>query len=409
MPAFHLGPSAASIVAFAQAVAPPATEAPPPPPPSAAVTAASPPSSEVAPATAVAPSQRATAFASIADGIGIRSDDEHFSLAIHLLLQARYEHVERDDGRVDGFRVALVRPAVRGIAFRSWFQYFVQFELAGPTPLLLDAELIAHPVKELGVKLGQFLTPFSHEFLVPPGALLFTDFAPSNLVFRVGRDTGVMVFGAAFDGHVEYFAAAVNGNGIDKAGNDNAELDWIGRLAFDLFGSTPYSEVPQLVSDDLGLSLGVNGSYGQIEQTATSIDPATATTTTVRLGSSPVTKLGADVAFHAGPVSIQGEAYTRTTGSGGGATRSVARGGFAQCGIFVVPKTLEIGARGDLIELDIHAGGASKRVDGVLAYYLRDNHMKLQLDYAWADTRAAAANAPSINSNEITLQAQLWF
>jgi hypothetical protein len=302
----------------------------------------------------------------------------------------------------------LVRPALRGIAFRPWVQYFVQFELAG-TPALLDAEIIVQPVPELGVKVGQFLTPFSREFLVPPGALLFPDFAPSNVQFRDNRDTGAMLFGGLFRRRIEYFVAAVNGNGINKGGNDNAELEWIGRLVATLVGKNAYTEIPQLLDDDVGLSIGVDGSHSQTEQTATSVDPMTGTTTTVRLGSAPTTKLGADVALHVGPVSLQTEAYTRTIASGGGAARSVSRGGFAQVGLFVVPKTLELAARGDLIELAVNRGITSERIDGALAYYVHGNHLKLQAGYAWASARVPDASAPALISHTGSVQAQLWF
>jgi hypothetical protein len=343
--------------------------------------------------------------------MGVRSSDDSFSLGVHLLVQSRYEHVEREGGRDDGFRVVLARPALRGNVLRPWIKYFVQFELA-TAPALLDAEVVVQPIPEVGLKVGQFLTPFSREFLVPPGALLFPDFAPSNVQFRNNRDTGAMLLGSLFDKHLEYFAAAVNGNGINnRNGNDNAELEWIGRVGANVVGVSPYTEVPQLVTNDTGLALGLDASYSAIEQTATTTNPATGATTTAKLGSAPTSKLGADVAFHTGPLSVQGEMYTRTAGSGGGAARSVARGGFAQAGVFVVPKTVELMARADFVDLDVsHAGPPNKRFDGGVAYYVRDNHVKLQLRYAWASARATPAPAsPEMIANTVTLQGQLWF
>jgi hypothetical protein len=353
-----------------------------------------------------------TPFASLEEGVGVRSDDGDFSLAAHLLFQTRYEHVERDGGRDDGFRVVLARPALRGVAFIPWVQYFVQLELAG-SPLLLDAEIVAQPIPELGLKVGQFVTPFSREFLIVPGALLFPDFAPSNVQFRSNRDTGAMFLGSALDRRIEYFAAVMNGNGINRGGNDNAELAWIARVAGNVIGESPYTEIPQLLTGQLGLSVGLNASYAEVEQIGTTLDPVTGTTTTARLGSAPTSKVGADVAFHTGPLSVQGEFYTRTVGTGGGARHSVARGGFAQVGVFVVPRTVEVGIRGDLVDLDV--GGArppGSRFDLGAAYYFRENHLKLQLAYAWSDTRVvplAPGASTSILANTVTLQAQLWF
>lgn len=412
-----------TVVALAQPAPPPIPVTPPP-----VTTDASPPSDQPAPPPALPPpppvvttvvpppatpaaqatTQAVVPFASLEDGMGMRSADDEFSLSLHLLTQLRYAHVEREGGRDDGFRAVLVRPALRGAAFRPWIQYFVQFELAG-TPALLDAEIIVHPIPEIGLKVGQFLTPFSREFLVPPGALLFPDFAPSNVLFRDNRDTGAMLFGGLFRRHVEYFLAAVNGNGINQGGNDNAEPEWIGRLVATVIGKNAYTEIPQLVDDDVSLSFGAGGSHSQTEQTATSVNPTTGATTTARLGSTPTTKLGADVALHAGPVSLQAEAYARTIGSGGGVSRSVARGGFAQLGVFVVPKTLEVAARGDVIELASNRGLTNERVDGGLVYYVRENHLKLQLAYAWTSVRAPDASAPAAVAHGVTAQAQLWF
>jgi Phosphate-selective porin O and P len=346
--------------------------------------------------------------------MGITSADGDYSLSLHMLLQTKLEHVESDRTREDGFRVVLARPALRGVAFRKWLSYFVQWELAGGSASLLDAEIVAQPIPEIGLKVGQFLTPFSREFLVPPGALLFPDFSPSNVLFRANRDTGAMLLGRAFDGRLEYYAAGVNGNGINRGGNDNAQLEWVGRVAVNAIGVNPYTETPQLVTPEAGLAVGVNASYADMEQTATTVDPATGATTVHRLGSSPTTKLGADVAFHAGPLSLQVEGYTRSVQAVSGGRRMVARGGFAQAGFFVIARTLEIAARGDLIDLDA-AGGKNtssaleKRLDGGVAWYVRDNHLKLQARYAWADSPNGASPSPKGTSNTVTLQAQLWF
>lgn len=376
--------------------------------PAPAVPDVSPPSEQRAPVAGLAAPPPVTAFASLDEGMGVRSSDKDFSVAVHLLLQLRYEHVESEGGRQSGFVVPLARPALRGVAFQPWLQYFVQWELAG-TPLLLDAELLAQPTPEIGLKVGQFLTPFSREFLVPPGALLFPDYAAANVLFRTNRDTGAMLLGSFLDGRLEYFAAAVNGNGIDQGGNDNAELEWMGRLAVNALGNSAYTEIPQLVTSDVGLSIGANASHSEVEQTRSVANPATGTSTTVRLGSAPTTKLGADVAFHGGALSLLGEGYTRTVASGGGAARSIAHGGFAQAGVFVVPKTLELAVRGDLVDLDVgRGGGSTKRVDAAAVYYLRDNHLKLQLAYSWSDSRALAS-LPAIIAHTVRLQAQLWF
>lgn len=361
--------------------------------------------------TPAAPHARASSvlpFASVDEGLGIASEDGSYSSSLHMVVQTRFEHIESEASRQSGFRVGMARPALRGVAVRKWLSYFVQWELAG-TVTLLDAEIVAQPAPEIGVKVGQFVTPFTREFLVPPFLLLFPDFAPSNILFRSGRDAGAMLLGQVFDKRLEYFAAAVNGNGLNRGGNDNAQLAWIGRLGVNVVGRHPYSETPQLSVDSASLALGTNASYAETEATTTTLDAQTGTSTVRRLGSAPTTKLGADVVVHAGPVSFASEIYTRTvrTASGG---REVARGGFAQGGVFVVPRTIELAARLDLVDLDAYRGGTlDKRLDGAATWYVRENHLKLQLRYAYADSPNAIAPSPKGTSSTLSLQAQLWF
>lgn len=374
------------------AAAPPAIAAPAPPPPSRS------------PLPSVVP------FASLEKGMGITSADRSYSVGVHMLFQTRYEHVGKDGGRDDGFKIVMARPSLRGVVFWNWIAYFVQFELAGPSASLLDAEIVVQPAPELGLKVGQFVTPFSREFLVPPGALLLPDFAPSNILFRNGRDVGATLLGSLFDQRIEYWAGAVNGNGINRPSNDNAQLEWFGRVATNAIGKPAYSEIPSLTGEAASLTFGVNASYADVEQTTSTLDPQTGAVTTTKLGSSPTTKLGFDAWTHVGPLSLQIEGYSRTVQAVSGGARKVARGGFAQAGLFVLPRTLQLAVRGDLVDADATRDSPlDRRVDVGLNYYLRANHLKLGARYAWADSPNGLAPSVKGTSNTATLQAQLWF
>lgn len=355
-------------------------------------------------------------FASLDKGMGIGTRDGDFSVGVHFLLQARWEHTERlhPDGRDDGFKIMLARPALRGTAFRKWVTYFVQFELAGSNATLLDAQVNVQPIPELGIQVGQFLTPFSREFLDTPGMLLFPEFAPSNTFLRTGRDVGALLTGRLLDKRLEYWAGPVNGNGIDRPlgglENDNAQLEWMGRLQANVMGAAPYTEIPQLVTDAMGLVFGINGAYGDTEQTTSTLDPKTGAVTATKIGSSPTTRFGADARFNVGPFSLQVEGYSRTIQAVGGGARKVARGGFAQAGVFVYPRRLELAVRGDLIDVDAaHDNPLDKRIDAAVSYHFDGNHLKLQLRYAHADSPNALAPSPKGISNDVTLQGQLWF
>ena len=150
-------------------------------------------------------------FASLDRGLGVSTADSSFSAELHFFTQIRLDQVIADTVRAPEFRVAMARPVLRGKLLRPWIQYFIQPELAGRSTTLLDAEITIQPHPAIGVRVGQFLTPFSREFLVPPFRLLFPDFAPSNGFFRDNRDLGAMVLGMPADGHLEYYAGVFNG------------------------------------------------------------------------------------------------------------------------------------------------------------------------------------------------------
>lgn len=363
-----------------------------------------------APAAAPAPAPTLVPFASIDKGMGIGTADGDYVVGVHLLTQLRYDHVEAERTRATGFRIAMVRPALRGAVFRKWITYFMQWEVATTSPGLIDAEVSLQPLAELGLTVGQFLTPFSREFLVPPPQLLLPDYAPSNVFFRHNRDPGAMLKGALFDERLSYWAGVFNGNGVNRASNDNAQLAYVGRLAVNALGRLGTTESPALKSDATDLTFGVNGSWDETEQTASSFDPATGATTVRKLGSATTAKLGADATFHTGPMIVQIEGYARSVAAFGATPRRLARGGFVQAGVFVLPRVLELAARGDLVDIDAtRSGPLDARVDVGLNWYVREQHMKLQLRYAWADSPNGIAGQVKGISNTVTTQAQLWF
>lgn len=353
-------------------------------------------------AEAVAPPASSPWFISLERGVGGAAPDGTFAAALHFVTQLRLEEVVAPGGRqTPEFHVVLARPAVRGHALRPWIQYFVQAELAG-SPALLDAELTVQPWPFFGVKLGQFVTPFSREFLVPPFRLLFPEFAPSNVFFRDGRETGAMVFGTVAGGRFAYFTGLFNGNGINQPPG-KAHLKWIGRLAYNPTGRAVYDEVPQLVAPRPTVSIGVSGSFGVHDRPAPSGIPT---------GSPPpaedVAKIGGDMVASFGPGSISAEGYARWSGAAG-TPATWAAGGFVQVAVFVWQRRLQVAARGDVIAPDVRTSdGLRSQGAAQLAWYARAHHLKLQLRYAYTDVRATAT-AIATRTHALALQAQLQF
>lgn len=350
--------------------------------------------------TTVAAARAPRVAASLDEGVAVEGQD--LSLSLHFLGQTRFEEATVGSARATTFRVPMARPAIRGAIARPWLTFFVQSELAGSSSqgaaTLLDAELTLHPAPEVGLKVGQFVTPFSRQFLVAPGALALPDFAPSNVAFRRGRDTGAMLLGQVAARRVEWWMGAFNGNGIDKGGNDDATLEGIGRLVVNALGAPVSTETPQLDGTAPRLSFGVSAAWNR----ATPARPAGATAAPAPAAQ---TTWGVDLAASAGVVALQAEGYLRATRASGQRPVSAA-GAFAQLGVFVVPSTVELAARVDVLDLDVRRAGESAEGAGAVTYHLAKNHAKVSARYA--EQRSTGEGA-SPRGRGFVVQTQLWF
>jgi hypothetical protein len=199
--------------------------------------------------------------ASLADGLGFKTATNEFAIEAGVLSQIRFDLTWNGPRFVeDGFNVLMARPYLKVRAFNDRVRFFVQPELGTASPKLLDLEVSWQPSPAFGIKVGQFLTPFSRALLTPIPHLQFQDFSRVNQKFRAGRDTGAMVYGAPAGGIFEYYAGAFNGNGIDRGGNDDTSIMGISRVAVNPLRPVPYEETPSLRGAvPFGFAIGFNG------------------------------------------------------------------------------------------------------------------------------------------------------
>lgn len=360
------------------------------------------------------------AFASVDRGAGVDRDDGMFSAIFHLVVVPRLDlgvpgrpaTTGMPSSPADlGFSVPLLRPQVRGNILHRTITYFVQFELYG-TPQLFDAELSWQPSPWIGIRAGQFITPFTREFLVPPFRLLFPDFAPSNVFFRAGRQRGAMLLGHSPNNVFEYAVSVTNVNGI-AVGVPTNERDHVlvaGHASVTPWGHSAYTETPQVDDIQRGFSIGGGATYARMNRTTTS---AAGVMNTVEVD---VAQVGGDAEVHVGPFTAQLEGYLRATVDPMGTT-TWGSGGYVQASVMVVPRRLELGARGDVMYPSICLGtdhcrydGSNRRFEVVAAGYVAGNHLKLQLRYALNDAAPGSTVTPVVGlSHQLALQAQLFF
>ncbi len=347
------------------------------------------------------PAPEWTAFASADRGAGVTRTDGMFGVAAHLVVQSRFDASFGPGPDALDFRVPLVRPALRGNVLRPWITYFVQAELAG-SARVLDAEVTAHPVPWFGVRFGQFIPPFTRQFLEPPFRLLFPDFAASNATFRVDRSRGVEVFGNTPNGRLEWHAALTDANTISAASNEGDHVRAYARLAATPWGRNAYTETPGADGAPDYFTVGLNGTWATVNR-ATSQAPMSPT-----VGVATAT-YGVDLSLHAGRLFAQAEGYLRSTGDGQGGT-TWAGGGYAEAGVTLITQRLELAVRGDMLAADLSSGnGLTRRAELVVAGYALGNHLKAQLRGAVTVADPGSTVAPVGTGEQLTLQTQLFF
>lgn len=345
------------------------------------------------------------------DGAYVRTPDRAWSLRVGLLVQMRYQLSSTPDAAQEStFDVRMVRPALRGTVLAPWVRYFVQAELAGPTARLLDLEVDLVPHEAIGLRVGQFLTPFSRTFTTPVPRLLFPDFAQANTFFRADRDTGAMLHGAPFAGVLEYAVGVFNGNRIDRGGNDDERMMYMARVAVSPLGAVSADETPHLAAHTpFRFSIGANGYLGESTLVETATDPVSGEAITTRTPEENQTA-GADLQIRWETLVLQAELYYRATHFADGSERD-ALGGYAHAAWMVLWPWLDVAARVSVIDPDLAVDADLQTVyEALVTFYALGNHLKLSVRYAATTSeRAQPPIAAGRTVHSGTAQLQLQF
>jgi len=345
------------------------------------------------------------------DGADVRTPDRAWSLRVGLLVQMRYQLSSTPDPTQEStFVVRMVRPALRGTVLAPWIRFFVQPELAGPSARLLDLEVDLVPHEAIGLRVGQFLTPFSRTFTTPVPRLLFPDFAQANEVFRADRDTGAMLHGAPFAGVLEYAVGVFDGNRIDRGGNDDERMMYMARVAVSPLGAVSADETPHLgAHTPFRFSVGANGYLGETTLVETATDPVTGASVTTRTLEENQTA-GADLQIRWETLVLQAELYYRATHLADGTERD-AIGGYAHAAWMFFWPWLDVAARVSVVDSDLGSAADLQTVyEAMVTFYALGNHLKLSLRYAAATSeRARPMIVAGATVHSGTAQLQLQF
>lgn len=337
----------------------------------------------------------APATASHAKGFQIATEDDAFVLRVRGFVQPRLEALVAEEPGGDGitalgFRIKRGRVSLEGAVFTR-VRYHLQVDFVRATPLL-DWDVGFDLAPGVALRVGQFKMPFSRQFLNSAAALELVDRAAAAKFFTVAgvvgpsgvtlvdRDIGATVaFGGK--GPLTAVLGVFNGNGFDTKGNDDTDLAYVGRVAW----------------EPLGPMGGKEGAYQLAEPR---VGVGAAVIANPLPGAGVPLQAEVDATWRGGRAFVLGEAFYRHVPSPAPVD---AYGFYLQGGWLLLPAPgLELAARYGQIDADAAAPGRVHEVAAGPNLYLHDHRVKVQAN--WVGTFREGADGTLGTAQAVLVQ-----
>ena len=263
------------------------------------------------PADEKKPQEGAPLEAVYKDGFRLKGGEFELVVGGHLYVQGRHLAGRPDDAaRTSGDTLYLrqARLELYGTLYRD-FEFKVMYDSqTGSSASAFDAYGGWKPCKAFALRVGQFKAPFGVEQTLSDA---ITDFIERGEQDRLtpSRDLGAMAYGKLFGDRFGYEAGFFNGSGRNTL-DSSEEKEAVLRLRF-----SPFAGDEGLLKH---LRLGAAGTYGDVDNASIAgLDFATANLALLWLDSTAGTidglrtRLGAELAFAAGPFGLRAEWLTR--------------------------------------------------------------------------------------------------
>lgn len=379
-------------------------------------------------------------------GLTWKSDDGAYEMRFRLRGLFRATMTDADDeAKTTEWDIPSVRLVWDGNAVVPWFKYKLQIDASDSDVELRDLKFQVAYNKLLSPVFGQYKVPFNREEGSLSSALQFVDRSIVNQ-FTFGRDRGIGLTGKSRK-MLGYHIGAFQGEGRNAEEGDQNEKDsnflWTGRVMVNPFG-TGLKLKPNFAKE-MGLQLGLGFAYldtdiryndvpvtnpdgtfeldpngkkvterkivGAFDETDSSIfdkrsrDFTNATAVTM-------TAWTADISFVHPMGNLEAEyvgMWVDPSGDDMTEDKTYDYGFRVQGGFFIVPKTLEVGARYAMLEYDddLALGGdanSSTEWTGGVSYYLsKDHRLKFQADFS----RITDEDSDGVEVDESRFRAQL--
>lgn len=349
------------------------------------------------------------------DGTRLDFSDAGVTAKINTLIQTRYVFTDNEEGtpNTSSFEVKNARLMVSGNALHDEFGYMVSGDFAGDddhdgnkTGSLKDAYIKWNACDWGSVKMGQFKTGISRQFVTPDQNHMFADDSGVSQYFSKGRNQGLQGSADLADGALTVGAGIFNGEsdgeGINSVGKDTNHMGVV-NLRWNAMGKMDsYSEGDVDWTENTAVSFGA--AYAASSQ-KTAVGNATDTWSrnTVNVdGNLKVMGFG-----------LNAEYYVEDIDSDLSDDSVTPQGFYAQVGYFLKPKKLELAARYGYLDCDNGQAPGSvctgfdnvNEVTGGINYYWMKHNLKAQLNYSLMNQDVVGgSNDNEVNTNRWLFQ-----
>lgn len=307
-------------------------------------------------------------------GFKAATADGRFKLGLGGWTQMMWTGAYQDEITKNEFNLRRARFTVRGTAYRD-LHVVVNMELVRSLPFV-DYFVTWQPMKAFGIRAGQFKAPISRQFLLAPFKRAFVSSALAMSKFHLSRDVGVAALGSFADKLLVYQVAAFNGTKMANK-QDNTDLQFAGRLETHPLGPVPDVEQAFNPAPKPLFSIGVAGAFNPLEASAVGDDGEE-----IQIHAEQTT-LEADLTFLWQRFFATGEFFYRMTSPETGAGVD-SWGWYGQSGYFLLPRSLEVVARGSMWRPNTDATDNDNwEASGGLNWFLHGYAAQLQAEYSY--------------------------
>ena len=179
-------------------------------------------------------------------GFELSTSDGNYKLQIQSRVQIRYAYPFDTDPvtysdfqrkETQTFKVNRARLKIGGNAFKPWFKFFWEYELASGN--LLDFRLMLEKFEFLRLKAGQWKIHYNRERIISSGQQQTLDRSILTRPFTIDRQQGISIYGRLKDDGIvdfNYWFDVLTGTGRGSSSNDDDNLMLMSRLQWNCFG-----------------------------------------------------------------------------------------------------------------------------------------------------------------------------